>query len=323
VKTKTKDTKSKSKKKKKKKHNRKKTKKLSYSRQSHTKKRITESQEKKNTIALNIIKRARKQLFRFKYVLWDSWYNCSVAYKYVFTKLVPKGVHLISMLKLSKETYTYGDDDATSLELTIKQLEKVAGIWQYLSPKGIKYKEITVWLTDKSSKKVNGKRKRIGAVKLCFYKFPKQKGFNAILCTDVKLCAEEVLKQYLRHWSIEVMIKDLKQHFGFNNCMASKYSTEVAQMTIKCILYVMVCSVKERKKHKSVYCILFELQTTIQTCYLEMLSIFVFKKNMKEFLIFAQTRGINDINELIKMCDYIVDDFFKPRDYVDRIMEVA
>ena len=51
--------------------------KVKYPRGSHTEQRRRFSREKKTDIIIRIIKRANQRKYPFKYMLWDSWYNCS------------------------------------------------------------------------------------------------------------------------------------------------------------------------------------------------------------------------------------------------------
>jgi len=118
------------------------SKKGQYGGKSHILKRYTESRNTKTTIALNMITRALHRRFKFDYVLWDSWYNCSSAYKYVFNKLIPKGIHLISMVKLSKEKYGY-----LSGNLNIREIYRKTGEWKMDDTNGVRYKSIIIEIT--------------------------------------------------------------------------------------------------------------------------------------------------------------------------------
>ena len=199
-----------------------------YAKNSHTFKRYKESRLSKLKISISMIYNALKHRIKFNYVLWDSWYSCSEAFVFVFTKLIPKKIHLVSMIKVNNEKYKYCDQD-----LTLKEIYKKAGKWKSFESNGIKYKSVEVEIMDKSSKR----KKIIGKVKLCFFRFPGQKRnkYKVLLCTDTQLAEEEILEIYTYRWSIEVMIKDLKQYFGFNQSMSSKYAPQIADLSIKCI----------------------------------------------------------------------------------------
>jgi SRSO17 transposase len=216
------------------------SKRCGYPASSHTHKRHLESRKSKTKIAVAMAKRVLLYRIHIDYVLWDSWYNCSESYIFVFKKLLPKAIHLISMVKQGKELYKYGNKN-----LTAKQLQAKAGVWQTDKKTGIKYKSLEVEIYDKTDK--SKKNKPItGTVRLCFYKF-KGKGkrrCRVLLSTDTNLTEMEVLERYTQRWSIEVMIKDLKQHMGFNQSMSSKYAPQLTDMTIKCIFYIKSSSMR-------------------------------------------------------------------------------
>jgi len=173
---------------------------------------VDDTKKKKSELAIMMIKRAIKRNVKFDYVLWDSWYNSSDSFKFVYDVLLPKGKHLVSMVKKNDEKYYY-----KGKEMTIKQICKSIKKWKE-NEKGIKYKSATVGTINKSSKE----REVIGAVKMCFYSFPgtKRKNFKTIISTNIELTEEGVLEKYTNRWSIEVAIKDLKQCIGeYLKCM--------------------------------------------------------------------------------------------------------
>ncbi len=186
-------------------------KKTRYPEKSHTKQREQMAKQKKIRISLQLIKRALQRGFHFSYLLWDSWYNSSESLHYVFSKLCTNGIHLVSMLKRDQQKYLY-----KGKYLTIKRLYYLAGKMKTDPVSQIKYKSITVTLLDKRSHSNQELQEPLGSVKMCFYKYPKNKKFKVIITTDTRLSEMEVLGLYLRRWSIEVIFKDLKQHFGYN-----------------------------------------------------------------------------------------------------------
>jgi hypothetical protein len=286
-----------------------------YSTKSSAKKRIKEAHKSKTKLSLSLIKRALKRNLEFSYVLWDSWYNCNESYKYVFEHLIPKGIHLISMVKLSKEKYSYLGN-----RRNVKELYKSAGQWKLDEKMGIKYKSILVDLYDKSD--VEGKL--IGKVRICFYRFPSQKNgkYKALLSTEINLTEIEILDRYTLRWSIEVMIKDLKQYFGFDQSKSSKYAPQVADLTIKCIFYIMLCSQKERHPEKSTEQLVFEFCNQFEEFCLEMFLQYWFIAMAKKFLEFSRKKGFMLIEELIESYEQMIEDFFEKEWFEDKIVEV-
>jgi hypothetical protein len=284
---------------------------------SHTHKRYLESRKSKTKIAVAMVKRALLHKISFDYVLWDSWYNCSESYIFAFKKLLPKKIHLISMVKQGNELYKYGNKD-----LTVKELQAKAGVWNIDKETGIKYKSLEVGIYDKTDK--SKKNKPItGTVKLCFFKF-RTKGkrrCRALLSTDTTLAEMEVLESYTQRWSIEVMIKDLKQHMGFKQSMSSKYAPQLTDLTIKCIFYIMICSLKEREPEKSIGQLVFEFNRQVEDYCIELFVTYLMKLTFKEFINEVKYRKYVDLEDLIPVYDDYIDEFFS-RDFIDKIVEV-
>ena len=72
---------------------------------------------RQNQNSMDMIKIAIKHRVKFCYVLWDSWFNNSTTYKFVFSYLIPKGIHLVSMVKLSSEKYFYNNEEYNVKEI--------------------------------------------------------------------------------------------------------------------------------------------------------------------------------------------------------------
>lgn len=69
---------------------------------------------------------------------------------------------------------------------------------------------------------------------------PNVERYRILLSTDLQLSGVEILEKYLCRWSIEMMFKNMKQYFGYNQCMSGKYEVLVADFTIRCIFYNML-----------------------------------------------------------------------------------
>jgi len=275
-------------------------------------KQFQSSRLSKIKIAIKLIKDALKHRIGFAFVLWDSWYNCSEAYEFIFKYLIPiKKIHLVSMIKLSKEKYKF-----LNKELNIKELYKLAGAWQMIDSNGVKYKSMVIEIISKYGKG----RVVIGKVKLCFYRFPGQRKYKALISTNLDLSEEKILEIYTYRWTIEMVIKDLKSTFGFNLSKASKYQVHVADLAIRCILYMMVCAQKEREPHKSTYIILFEMSVDFENHCIEAVNKYFFMNTIDCFLAYAESIGITAIKELRAKCKTVVEGFFASEFYEDKIV---
>ena len=284
-----------------------------YHRESHTYKRVTEAKKTKFDLCVDMLKRALKSGFKFDFVAWDSWYNCSNSFKFVFEKLVKRGIHLVAMIKLDTTKYQFNGNRFNAKEL----FDKVPK-WEIITDSGIRMKSIVIDIEDKSVKK--GKI-TTGKVKLCFYRFPGHKDYKAIICTNTDLSAAEILELYAYRWQIEVMIKDLKQFFGFYRSMSTRYAPQVADLSINCMFYVMICTLKEQKPQKSSYQLLLDLQFEFEEYCYEMFFAYKFRTSTTEFVEFAIEKGLTYISELRTLMNELLAEFLNRNFYDDKISE--
>jgi hypothetical protein len=285
-----------------------------YQKNSHPHNRITEAKKTKFDLSVDMIKRVLKNGFKIDFVAWDSWYNCSNSFKFVFEKLLIRGIHLVAMIKLDTIKYQYN-----GVRLNAKELFEIVPKWEHITESGIRMKSIDVDIEDKTVKK--GKV-ITGKVKLCFYKFSGSKDYKAIICTNRDLSAEEILELYAYRWQIEVMIKDLKQYFGFYRAMSTKYAPQVADISINCMFYIMISTLKERKPQKSSYQLLLDLQFEFEEYCYEMFFTYKFRTKTKELIDFAHKKGLIYISELRVMINELLDEFLNREFYEDKIIEV-
>ncbi|MCL2065699.1 MAG: transposase [Candidatus Cloacimonetes bacterium] len=141
--------------------------------------------------------------------------------------------------------------------------------------------------------------------------------------TKFDLCVTiEILELYAYRWQIEVMIKDLKQHFGFYRSMSTKYAPQVADLSINCMFYVMICTLKEHKPKKSSYQLLLDLQFEFEEYCYEMFFAYKFRTKTVEFVDFAMSKGLTYISELRALMNALLDEFLSKEFYDDKIVEV-
>lgn len=286
-----------------------------YAKKSHTAKRIAESRQKKTSIVIVMLKRVLFRRFAFKYVLWDSWYNCTESFKFVFKTLLPKGKHLVSMVKKSNEKYHFNDG-----EKTISQICKSEKKWSEMR-NGIKYKTAIIGIIDKTPKQ---KRAVIGYAVMCFFLFPGKKRYNykVIISTNTELSAEQVLEKYTERWSIEVAIKDLKQHMGYDQSMSSTYASQIADLTLRCIFYNMLCSEKERVPRKTIYQITIQFNSKLEDQCFGVYFQALFEDNLVCFLEYVLSVEITDIRDVLSIVKQLLDNFWNSNFYEEKIVEV-
>lgn len=288
-----------------------------YHKGTHPEQRERMAKQKKITITTQFVKRAIQRRFKFRYLLWDSWFNCSDSFRLVFTELRQKGIDLVAMLKRDGQMYLYQGQF-----LTIKELYRKAGKWTKHQGTEIKYKSLLVTVLDKATGAKPERQKALGQAKLCFYKYPTAKHFKVIVSTQTELTEWEVLSIYLRRWAVEVVFKDLKQHFGYAQSKSSKYAPQIADLSIRCMFYIMFCYLQEGQPEKSKSQIMLEFYNEMQETWLDMFgNLFLYEKG-KDFLNFALELGYTSIVDLLKLYDTIFHKFMVESLEHDKIEEV-
>jgi hypothetical protein len=207
-----------------------------YKKNSNGGKRRIECNLDKITNSLNMIKRAVKNGFKAKYVLNDSWFTSR---KYIKTirSIKDGGMHLIAGIKRDKRKYTYNGIDLNGKELLnnlkTQCKEKRNRKWN------VRYFEVTV--------NYDG----IGEVKLFLCRFPYQKNWRIFISTDTGISFVRMMEVYSIRWTIEVMFKELKQHLALGKCQSRDFDAQIADITLKLILYTLLAYFKRISKYES------------------------------------------------------------------------
>lgn len=288
-----------------------------YHKGTHTEQRQRMAKQKKTKIAESFIRRAIQRGFRFRYLLWDSWYNNSSSLSFVFGTLKARGIDLVAMIKRDGQRYLWADKF-----ITIKELYRKSGKWQHNQSTGIMYKSVVVGVLDKHSANQPELQTVLGNVRMCFFRYPQHKRYKALICTDTSLSEMEILSIYLRRWSIEVVFKDLKQYFGYDQSKSSKYAPQIADLTIRCIFYSMFCSLKYDYPSKSTEQLLIEFYSEIEDNWLDILCSMVFINNAKRLLEYALSLGYKDIGQLLNNYDFVLRQFINRHWHENEIEEM-
>lgn len=264
------------------------------------------AKKKKSRIVIQMIKQIMKRRFDFSYVLWDSWYTYSESIRFVFNRLVNNSIHLISMVKKDSRYYYYKGKYLQEYQL----FKKAGKTWNKEEDSGIKYKSIIVDYLDSSGDEDIKDRSKLGKVKLVFVKYPNVDSYRILLSSDTGLSSLEILEKYLYRWSIESMFKNLKQYFGYNQNMTGKYSVQVADLTIRCVFYIMMAYLREYNREKSMRGILFDFYRELYEKVLEEFLDNILIKRIEKLLDYAISEGIHRVSELKNNLYEIYDSVF-------------
>ena len=267
---------------------------------------VRSSKKSKTQIVMQMLKQTLKRRFDFSYVLWDSWYTCAESIKFIFDRLVSKDIHLVSMVKRDGRYYHYRGKYYQQHQLFFKAGRN----WNKIEGGDIKYKEIVVDYIDSRQKTDNENRDKLGKVKLVFVKYPDVEEYRILLSTDIDLNGVDILEKYLRRWSIEQLFKNLKQHFGYNQCMSGKYEVLVADFTIRCVFYIIMAYRREYYRSQSMMEVILEFYKEFYENTLEKLIQKVLYDSIVKIINHAKSLGIKTIKELENNLDKIFVDIF-------------
>lgn len=180
-------------------------------------KRRVESMNKKPDVALKMIKNALNQGIMADYVLMDTWFT----HEPFVMKIKQEGLDVIGMVKDVKQKYTF-EDGAYSL------------------------KELRKFLPKNSTSNILGsiivKTKNGLPIKLVYVKNRNnKKEWLVILCTDLSISDQEVVRIYGNRWSIEVFFKSIKSFLKLGSEFQGRsYDMMISHTTIVFTRYILL-----------------------------------------------------------------------------------
>jgi hypothetical protein len=189
------------------------------------KKAITKSTD----VMIDMLKTIVKQGVSAKHVLFDSWF----AYPATIIKISVIKLHTIARLKKTKNIKYIFEDELKTLNQIYKSKRKRPGRSKYLlsvlvkikNPKGDILDAKIVFVRDRNNKK----------------------NWIAIISTDLKLTAEDVIAMYGKRWSIEVFFKMCKSYLNLSKeFQGISYDSMVSHTSIVMVRY-MILSVENRE----------------------------------------------------------------------------
>ena len=206
-------------------------------RKSHGFKRRKEADLDKITNAITMMKRAVKNGFIPQYALSDAWFP-SFEYIEEIRNIKDGAIHVISGMRKDRRKYTYNSKDLNAKELlhTLKSEGKQKRNRKW----NTRYYEVEV------------KYGELGTVKLYFCRFPHQKDWRLFISTEISLSFTKMMEIYSIRWTIEVMFKELKQYLNLGKCQSRDFDAHVAQITISCILFILLSYLKRKRDYETI-----------------------------------------------------------------------
>ncbi len=184
--------------------------------------RRVETQKGKNTLAMEMLKRALEQGISADYLLVDSWYA-----KPNFIKEVKiEGVDIIARIANNNKIWNFKGKHKT-LNSMYHTLSKVK------HEKSGDYGKIHYHYFDTIAE-----HHALGKVKLVFLHTGKE--LIVLISTDLSLGAKEIIETYKKRWNIEQGYKDLRAYFGLGKEENRLYEALIAKITLSMFTYNLV-----------------------------------------------------------------------------------
>jgi SRSO17 transposase len=194
-------------------------------------KRRVETNKGKNTLAIEMLKRALDQGIVADYLLVDSWYA-----KPNFIKEVrDEGVDTIARIANNNMIWNFKGKHKT-LNSMYDALSEVK------NEKSGHYGKIRYNYFDSTVEHT-----ALGRVKLVFLHTGKE--LIILISTDVSLGAKEIIATYKKRWNIEQGYKDLRAYFGLGKEENRIYEALIAKITLSMFAYNLVSYIN-RMQHE-------------------------------------------------------------------------
>lgn len=197
-------------------------------------KRVRELSVNKIVNAINMIKRAVKHGFMADYVLTDCWFMVN-SFITSIRQIKNGALHLLGACRMDKRKYLFDGAAYTAKEL----LNKYKGQKKRSRKVRALYVELIV-----SYKGM--------PVKLFFNRYTKQKSWHLLLTTDLDLRFNKAIEIYSHRWTIEVMFKEAKQHLNFGKSQANNFDSQIADITISMMQYIVLALHKRFIAYESI-----------------------------------------------------------------------
>lgn len=184
--------------------------------------RAKECDMSKIDVAIEMLKRAWKHKIRASYVLADSWYTCESLISAV-RKLGRGAVHYVGLAKLGKTRYLVNGKRHNAYELI--------SLYERQAKQCRQYKCMYISL-----------RGKLGSqdVRIFLIKYGRHSVWNIMITSDIKMKFVEAFKLYQMRWSIEVLIRECRQHLGFGKFQGRNFDGQIADTTLCFITYTIL-----------------------------------------------------------------------------------
>jgi hypothetical protein len=185
--------------------------------------RRRESIGKATDVLVEMVDQAKASGIKAGHLLFDSWF----AFPATIRKLLAHGMHALCMLKVTEKIFYRYQGQDLHLAAIYRKIRKRRGRAKILASVLVEIGE-------------NEEGIPVPA-KIVFVRDRRSKRWLALLCTDLTLSDEEIVKLYKRRWDIEVFFKMAKSFLNLTKeCQGRSFDALTAHATMVCCRYIML-----------------------------------------------------------------------------------
>ena len=185
--------------------------------------------EKATDVMIHLLETALNAGHKAKYVLFDTWFSNPAQ----ILKIKDLGINTIAMVKNSSRIHYEYNGSSQSIRQIYNSCKKRRGRSRYL---------LSVEVSLKS--KEDPSRTEPARI-VCVRNRTNKKKWLAILCTDMNLSEEEIIRIYGKRWDIEIFFKTCKTYLGLlSECHSLSYDALTAHVAIVFVRYMLLSVAK-------------------------------------------------------------------------------
>ena len=213
-------------------------------------------------VMVNLIDQAMKAGHQAKYVLFDSWFSNP----HQIVQLKQRKLDVIAMVKVSSKIKYEFEGERKNIKQIYRSCKKRCGRSRYLLPIPVK-----VGRQDKDGAKIDA---RI----ICVRNRANRKDWLAIICTDMSLSEDEIIRNYGKRWDIEFFFKTCKSYLKLSTeYHGLSYDALTAHVAIVFTRYMLMSVAKrddedERTLSELFYCMIDELADITFSHFLQLIT---------------------------------------------------
>lgn len=189
--------------------------------------------------AIDMVKRAISNGFRFDYLLCDSWFTCTELVRFIKTRHIR--CHLLGMIKLGKTKYDteFGVKTANQIVEHVMKKKNQKGILKHWHDMHMAYFTINA--------KLDGMK-----VRLYFCRSGRNGKWSGLLTTNMELDFKTAYHTYARRWVIEVSFHEMKSLLNLGKSQARDFSSQIASISLTMIQYNVLTLVKRFESYETI-----------------------------------------------------------------------